>query len=265
MEQNTHLVQCLEIASCNQKTLTEDPSHELLPSLAAALHCSTTGVRVRYEARDGSIPAVTAFQQMTKCMDLLTEEQRAKGDKMYEALVAKKERYNGDDSNPAPSAPTPLPGGLEVDTSASSPPAPASLPAGLEVDTSAPSPPPPALMDTACEGLRLGPPPTPHTAETKECDLAEDSDDASTVAPSGSSHTLSSAARSGAIVQCDPIQDVDEANFVIALDCNPANMAEDNTWYHDIARHGSSEQQRGCCFWMIPGALLKKFVNYCQM
>ena len=87
--QKAQLLNLLSYAVCNMVTLHAEEGRQTLRDIARALHCSNVGVRLRYEADYGSDGVVGAFQELTAWNDLLTAEQRARGDHAYQLYSAK--------------------------------------------------------------------------------------------------------------------------------------------------------------------------------
>ena len=84
----TQLLSLLQYAVCNMVTLHAEEGRQTLRDIASALHCSNVGVRLRYEADYGSDDVVGAFQELTAWNDLLTAEQRSRGDHLYQLYSA---------------------------------------------------------------------------------------------------------------------------------------------------------------------------------
>ena len=83
-----HLLELLQYAVCNMATLHAEEGRTTLRDIASALHCSNAGVRLRYEADYGTDGVVGAFQELTAWNDLLTAEQRSRGDHLYQLYSA---------------------------------------------------------------------------------------------------------------------------------------------------------------------------------
>ena len=84
-----HLMNMLQYTIMNQETLNQgEDQRRLLRKVAHTLHCTTVGVRLRYDNR-GNDEMIEAFNSR----DLLTAKQRAQGDDMYSKHVTKVESF----------------------------------------------------------------------------------------------------------------------------------------------------------------------------
>jgi hypothetical protein len=239
-QKKASLINILRHAIQNQETLCREQDQVMLRRIAHALHCTPAGVRIRHE---GDHQEVMDFNALVFYKDLLTDEQRLLGDRMFALHSMKAARYvaplpagaasasdgpelaakcESPGTSPVAALPagasevnTPLlpAGGSGVDTS----PYVAALPAGAsEVNTSllpAGSP----EVDTSSPPMTPPKPPNNVMVKSpmdKNFKVSDDNDDetASTVTPSGKSLQTCSGISSGTGTMGAALSEIDEGS-----------------------------------------------------
>jgi hypothetical protein len=89
-----HFLNVMKYIVNNQQTVSIEPGWKMLRGVARTLHCTANGVRVRFAAEQGEeddlSELVRCFHELTAWKDLITEEQREKGDLKYADYVRKR-------------------------------------------------------------------------------------------------------------------------------------------------------------------------------